>query len=384
MGERADLFRRHGPDDRAKFGAQRPSSPLRAMQDIAQCRTERWGGQRSQCEHCRDSPDRYHSWKNRHCPKCHNDQAEQWLESQQKRLLPVTPFLVTGTLPEDLRGRARSHQQTLYNRLCRASSEAFQALAVAPRFMGGRSALGGRLQTWTRALRSPPPVPSRATGGGLAADDHWRASRPAFLVPVKPLAVLCRAQFRDGLPQTTLFPRVDAPVWPKAGGGPWAPLGRGQAALRYLAPDMFRVAISTNRLLKLADGQGPFPYQDSATAQGKMCPVPAEECMRRFLPHVLPHRFVKGRYDGLLSPGHRPLRTRGPDRCSAVGPSQPRPAGKGERSKNPQLPPGARGAGAPWSSCTPSSPRGASPQAPACTGFPALSTGADAASAGRR
>ena len=51
-----------------------------------------------------------HSCKNRHCPKCQNDQAEQWLESQQKLLLPVLHFLVTFTLPEELRGLARSHQ----------------------------------------------------------------------------------------------------------------------------------------------------------------------------------------------------------------------------------------------------------------------------------
>jgi hypothetical protein len=35
--------------------------------------------------------------------------------------------------------------------------------------------------------------------------------------------------------------------------------------------------------------------------------LPALECIRRFLPHVLPEGFHKVRYDGLWSPVHRPL-----------------------------------------------------------------------------
>ena len=36
----------------------------------------------------------------------------------------------------------------------------------------------------------------------------------------------------------------------------------------------------------------------------------AEEFIRRFLQHVLPNRFVKVRYYGVLSPGHRHLLNR--------------------------------------------------------------------------
>ena len=149
-----------------------------------------------------------------------------------------------------------------------------------------------------------------ATGGGLAADGHWRPSRPDFLVPIKPLAVLFRAKCRDGLQKTDLFPRVEEHVWHKDWVVHCEPVGSGQEAFRSLAPDIFRVAISNNRMLKLADDQVTFQDKESATAQVKTCTVPAEECMRRFLQHVLPHRFVKVRYDGLLSPGNRHLLNR--------------------------------------------------------------------------
>jgi hypothetical protein len=307
MIELAGIFRRSGPDYRATFGAQMPPAHLRAMQDIEQCRTESLGGQMSHGEPCRDDHDSSHSCKHRHCPTCQNDQAEQWLERQQNVLLPVTHVLGTFTRPEELRGLARSHQQTLYNLLLRASSTAFQALALDPRGIGGRIALMGGLHPWTHALRYHPHVHDIATGGGLAAEGHWRPSRPDFLVPVKPLAVLFRTQFRDGLQQPALDPRVDEPVWHKEWVVHGEPVGRGQEALRYLARSLCRVALSPHRLRTLAEGQGPLQEKASATAQGKTWTVTAEACMRRLLPHVLPARCVTGRSDGLRSPGSRRL-----------------------------------------------------------------------------
>lgn len=89
------------------------------------------------------------------------------------------------------------------------------------------------------------------TGGGLATDDTWRPSRPDFLVPVKALSVLFRAKCRDALTKSALCSLVDEQVWHKDWVVHGEPVDRGQEALRYLAPYIFRVAISTNRILTM-------------------------------------------------------------------------------------------------------------------------------------
>ncbi len=306
MVDLAEIFRLHGPEYRAKFGDRMLPSHQRAMHDIAHCRTEALGGQLYQCASCQESHYSSHSCKNRHCPKCQNDQAEQWLANQQRLLLPVTHFLLTFTLPEELRAVARSHQKTIYNSLFRSSAEALQALAWEPRFVGGRVGMVGVLHTWTRDLRYHPHVHYIVTGGGLATDDTWRPSRPDFLVPVKALSVLFRAKFRDELKKPALFSLVDEQVWQKDWVVHCEPVDRGQEAFRYLAPYIFRVAISNNRILTLAEDEVTFQYKESATDQVKTSTVPAEEFIRRFLQHVLPDRFVKVRYYGLRSPSNRP------------------------------------------------------------------------------
>lgn len=94
---------------------------------------------------------------------------------------------------------------------------------------------------------------------------------------------------------------MDERVWTKAWVVHSEPVGSGEAAFKYLAPYIFRVAISNNRILKLEDGQVTFKYKESATDQIKFCTIPAEEFIRRFLQHILPKGFVKVRYYGLLA-----------------------------------------------------------------------------------
>jgi hypothetical protein len=188
-------------------------------------------------------------------PSARSDQAGAWLENQKSLLLPVTHFLLTFTLPAELRALARSHQKTLYHILFRASAAGLQKLASDPRFIGGQFGMVGVLHTWTRDLRYHPHLHYIVTGGGLTEDGRWVASREDFLVPVKPLSVLFRAKLRDELKKASLLQNLDERVWKKDWVVHSEPVGSGEAAFKYLAPYIFRVAISNNRILKLEDGQ---------------------------------------------------------------------------------------------------------------------------------
>jgi hypothetical protein len=307
MLEVADIFRLHGPAYRAKFSARILPSHLRAMQDIEQCRTASLGGQLYYCAQCDQQRYSYHSCQNRHCPKCQNELANEWLQAQKELLLPTHHFLVNFTLPAELRAVARSHQKTIYHLLFRASSQALLQLALDPRFVGGRPGMVAVLHTWTRQLRYHPHVHFIVTGGGLTDDGRWRSARKDFLVPVKALSRIFRAKFRDQLKTSELFAAVAPRLWRKDWVVHSQPVGSGAQAFQYLAPYIFRVALSNNRLCQLHDGQVTFSYKESATDQLKRCTVSAEEFIRRFLQHVLPPRFIKVRYFGLLSPAHRQL-----------------------------------------------------------------------------
>jgi putative transposase/transposase-like zinc-binding protein len=305
--ELADLVRQYGPAYHAKYANRLLPSHQRALRDIAQCRTAALGGQVYTCAQCDQVVHRYHCCRNRHCPKCQHEQAQQWLAQQQALLLPAPYFLLTFTLPAALPPIARRHQRLIYDVLFRASAAATQQLAQDPRFIGGQLGLVGVLHSWTRDLRYHPHVHYLVPAEGLAADGvTWHPARRNFLLPVKALSRLVRGHFRDAVQKTPAFTEIPADVWTHDWVVHCKPVGTGQTALKYLAPYIFRVALSHRRLVKLANDQVTFCYTDAASRQTKFCTLPAEQFLHRFLQHVLPKGFVKVRYYGFFAPSARP------------------------------------------------------------------------------
>jgi len=305
--ELADTFRTYGPAYRAKFSGKMPPQHLRAMRAIERCRTPALGGQVYTCPDCGETLYRYHSCRNRHCPKCQHENAQRWLEQQYELQLPVPYFLLTFTLPSQLRPFARSHQKLVYDVLFRASAEAAQQLAHDPRFVGGTLGMVGVLHTWARDLSYHPHVHYLVPAGGLAKDGQtWLPSRKKFLLPVKALSQLFRAKLRDALRKTDGFADIPAEVWEQDWVVHCKPVGDGplRAALKYLAPYIFRVALSNRRIVKVENDQVTFRYKTNS-GQTKFCTLSAEKFIHRFLQHVLPKSFVKVRYYGLFSPAHR-------------------------------------------------------------------------------
>jgi hypothetical protein len=279
-----------------------------ALDALAACRTDALGGHVYTCAACATTRYSYHSCKNRHCSTCQQGQTQAWLARQQDLLLPVPYFLITFTLPPALRDLARRHQRQLYTLLFQASATALQHLAQDPRFLGGQIGLLGVLQTWTRDLRFHPHVHYLVPAIALASDGTLRRPRnPAFLVPVKALAILFRAKLRAALHQTALYGQVAPATWRQAWVVDCRAVGSGAAALKYLAPYIFRVALSNNRIVSVQDERVTFRYRDGETKQICSGTLPALSFLGRFLQHVLPKGFVKVRYYGLFRLGNRRL-----------------------------------------------------------------------------
>lgn len=303
MPELADIFRRHGPEYLSKFSDRMLPSHLTAMEDILNCRTEAMGGHVHVCDHCAALRYSYHSCKNRHCPKCGGDSADLWLKKQLDLLLPQFYFLVTFTLPEELRSVARANQKAVYDLLFTSSSEALKKLALDPRILGGRLAMLGVLHTWGRDLCYHPHIHYIVAGGCLSSDNRWLGSSEKFLVPVAALSPIFRGKFRDGLKKLGLS--ADPRVWKKNWVVHSKPVGAGESALRYLAPYVYRVALSNNRIEHVGENTVSFRYKQSDTGSWRRMILSSMDFIQRFLQHVLPDGFHKVRYYGLLSPRNR-------------------------------------------------------------------------------
>ena len=88
MLELADIFRDAGPRYLEAHAARMLASHRRAMHDIIACRTSALGGSLYRCDDCAALDYAYHSCRNRHCPTCQEERAQQWLVRTRARLLP--------------------------------------------------------------------------------------------------------------------------------------------------------------------------------------------------------------------------------------------------------------------------------------------------------
>jgi len=307
MSAVAEIFRLHGPAYRQQSGARLLPSQAAAMDDIERCRTPYFGGHLWWCPGCKRKLYSYHSCGNRHCPGCQQQHGEHWWESQRSLLLPCAHYLLTLTLPCELRALAYAHQKKVYHILFRAAVEALQQLADDPRYVGGQLAAIGVLHTWTRTLLYHPHVHLLVPAGGWSEESpHWVPARnPAFLVPVRALARIFRAKVCDRLAKAGLLHSVPPSLWHKAWVVHCEHAGRGDRALAYLARYVFRVAITNRRIEGFEGSQVTFRYRDNRTQRVRRVTVPACEFIRRFLCHVLPRGFVKVRYFGFLSSRRR-------------------------------------------------------------------------------
>lgn len=300
--ELADIFRRYGPAYCQKYARRMPTSHLQAMRAIEQCRTPALGGQVYRCPNCEQVQYSYHSCRNRHCPKCQNEKAQDWLVKQQDLLLSVPYFLLTFTLPAGFNEVARAHQQLLYDLLFKTSAAATQQLAQEPRWLGGQVGMLGVLHTWGRNLAYHPHVHYLVPAGAWQeAEQRWVPARHNFLLPVRALSQVFRGKLQQALRNTACYARIPAKVWQQAWVVHCEGVGSGLNALKYLAPYIFRVALSNNRLLKLEHDRVTFRYRDTETGAEKRCSLGAHAFIHRFLQHVLPKGFVKVRYYGFFA-----------------------------------------------------------------------------------
>ena len=307
MVEMADIVRRHGPAYRQTFNTRMLPSHRRALHDIERCRTPDLGGTTYLCRDCGQFDYSYHSCGNRACPKCGNQKVTEWIVKQEALLLPIPHFFITFTLPASARGPARSNQKVVYGILIKQAWEALRKLACDPRFLGADIGAVAILQTWKRDMGFHPHAHFLVPAGGLSSDGcKWVPTRHSkYLVAEKPLAMIFRAKFRDAIVKAGLA-HLFAEAFAQPG---WVVdcefVGDGRGVVKYLAPYVFRTAISNKRILSLSeDGDVTYRFKDNQDRWHNKT-LPAARFLARFLQHVLPKGFQRVRYYGFLHPNSR-------------------------------------------------------------------------------
>ncbi len=299
-----DIFVEFGPEYLARFGEAIPQNHRKVMDAIINCRTPACGMVVYECSECGEIHHVFRSCGNRHCPNCQHQKTMDWLNRQTERQLPGHHFLITATVPEQLRFFMRSHQRVSYEALFKSSSDALKKLILDEKYMGADlPGFFGVLHTWGRQMPYHPHIHYLAVGGAFSKKDgRWHPTSKDFFLPVRALSKIIRAKFRDLMIDAGLYNRISPEVWKIDWNVHIQPVKSAETTIHYLAPYVFKVAISDHRIEKIDGRIVTIRYKKSGSSRTRHLDLDAMEFIRRFLQHVLPTGFKKIRYYGLMSP----------------------------------------------------------------------------------
>jgi hypothetical protein len=304
-----EVLRRFVPD----FLRESPAltdAQRRALWAITHCRTPVMGGHLHACGECGAREFAYHSCNHRSCPQCGRGATFQWVERELGKRVGAPYFMVTFTLPEELRGLFFSPAaKEVYQLFFAAASEALAGTLASPRWLGAAtSGFTMVLHTWNQRLHFHPHLHCIVPGAGIEACGRVVTVKdPRFLVHWSVLSPVFRAKFRERLTILAAteprLPAVDNAVWEKDWGVNVQAFGSGERAIQYLGAYVCRTAIGDSRIVGIEDDSVTFRWKDRANGgTPRTETLPGVEFVRRYLRHVLPRGMKAIRYYGFCHP----------------------------------------------------------------------------------
>ena len=137
--ELAHLIHQYLPACKNKYTNRLLPGHFAAIAALLRCRTPDAGQIQLRCTDCPERLQYPRSCGHRSCPRCQNHEASLWLDRQRAKLLPVEYFMVTFTLPYELRALTWRHQTVIYNTLFAAASSTLKDFGLNPKTAGSRN-----------------------------------------------------------------------------------------------------------------------------------------------------------------------------------------------------------------------------------------------------
>jgi hypothetical protein len=346
----ADIYQRYRDRFQVAHGKSTTPEQWSALNSVLGCHTPQYGTLSLTCQDCAGQQCRFRSCGHRFCNQCQQHSTKLWLDRQTRKLLPVDYFLVTFTLPYELRALTQAHGSRVLPLLLECAASTLKRFGLNKEGLAARLGMTAVLHTHTRRLDYHPHVHLLVPGGGVnAARKQWCKLTGQYLFNGIALGQVFRGAFLHALSQTGL----PIPATPTKWVAQCEHVGKGLQTLQYLSRYLYRGVISQSNIIHDDGDNVTFRYQDGKTKRLQTRTLPGEEFIALLLQHVLPkglHRsrdygFLHGNAKGLLKTVQWVLRVALPElvapakaaflcphckgRMRVVGMTLPLPAGSG-------------------------------------------------------
>ena len=309
---------------------------INAINCIANCKTGKLGYNSEYCPKCNKYIVHPRSCNNRSCPNCQAVDELRWVELRKAEVIEGIPYYhVVITIPSELYPIAFANKEFFYSLLMKSAPQTLVDLCRSEEYGAFTPAVVSVLHTWSSRMQFHPHVHMILSGGGLSSENKFVVAPVKgdnnFFIPESVVGAVFRGKMLAGLKEAFNNPdiRLNLPTSPESSledpiqwknfcdklySKEWVAFlketfnGNGNA-IEYLGRYVYRTAISNSRILSVVpackefpEGKVEFKYKDYADKSiEKIETVTGKEFILRFLNHILPERFCRVRYSGLLS-----------------------------------------------------------------------------------
>ena len=282
-------------------------SHKKALLAMKQCRKESGPHMLARCtnDNCRRHSYIPHSCGHRNCPHCQNHESRQWIENQLNKQLPAQYYLLTFTLPGQLRKLAWKNQKLIYSLMFQCIQELLKTFTRNDKKLRGMAGFTTVMHTHSRELGFHPHIHIVMVGGSINKNSRlWRVKSGKYLFCHKALAKVFRAKLLKAIVDHNLRVPKDCPK-------KWVVdcknVGNGDKALIYLGKYLYKGVIQEKDILKCENGMVTFRYLHSKTNKYQNRTVTGEYFLWLLMQYVLPKGFRKVRCYGFLHPCSKKL-----------------------------------------------------------------------------
>ena len=152
------------------------------------------------CGYCQHDQKQLASCGNRNCSQCLHQTTTNWLARQTDKLLPFHYFMVTFTLPYQLRALARRQPKALYKLMFQVSADILKRFAMNQR--KGELGFTSVLHTHNRRRDLHPHLHILVPSGRYdPIKKQWFKGNKAYLFNAFSLATVWRARMLEAINQ---------------------------------------------------------------------------------------------------------------------------------------------------------------------------------------
>jgi hypothetical protein len=281
-------------------------SHQKALWAMEHCRHEHGPHMLAQCSDHGCGARRYipHSCGHRSCPHCQNHENQQWIENQLDKRLPAEYYLITFTLPDQLRHLAWKNQKAVYSLMFDCVQDTLKTFTRNDKKFGGSAGFTATLHTHSRRIEYHPHIHIVMPGASINMLTGLWKTKAGYLFNHKALAKVFRAKMLEALFDKGLKLPGDCPE-------KWVvdckSVGNGDKAIIYLGRYLYRGVIQEKDILRCEDGMVTFRYLHAKSGKYKTRTVSGEKFLYLLMLHVLPKGFRRIRSYGFLHPCSKKL-----------------------------------------------------------------------------